>query len=659
MKASETNLQPIIEGAKQYVIPLFQRAYSWDTKEWDMLWDDLVELCEEGESRGHFIGSIVTMPTDAVPQGVSKFLLIDGQQRLTTIFILLTLLRDEAKTVDGSTLAQEIEETLLTNRFKQGNDVWKLLPTQADRAAFLQLLQTGNTSQQTRISKAAAFFRKRLRSPQAPNLETLKEIIVSKLVLVSIVLDRDDNPHLIFESLNAKGRPLSQADLIRNYFFMRIHADQQEQVYETSWEPMQERLGDSLTECIRHFLMKDGAIVKQSEVYFALKRRADDKPQQEVIDYLQEVAEFAGYYAKLLRPDEEASQKLRERMKRLNRMEVTVAYPFLLNVYDDYANQRIAEDDFAAIMDVVENFMLRRFVCAVPTNQLNKMFPPLYAQAAESVSLVEGVKETLRTKNYPRNAEFRERFVSSRLYNSGDRAAKTKLILERLEASFESKETVQYDNLSVEHVMPQTPTGWWKQHIGDDFETTHELLLHTIGNLTLTGYNSELSNADFSHKRQLFEDSHLNLNAWFRDQEEWNENTIRARANALAERALSIWKYFGPVGEEAPVVAQTVTGKTPSGVVILGQRLLVSSWREVAQKTLETIAELDQERFDEIVAEFPRFVAQSGEGFRSPRQLSNGTFMEVNLSASAINRFCIQAVEAAGLSPEDWFVETL
>jgi len=658
VKASETSLQPVIEGTKQYVVPLFQRTYSWDTKEWEMLWQDLIELCEDEDPRDHFIGSIVTMPTASVPQGIAKFLLIDGQQRLTTIFILLALLRDAAKTSNGSMLSQEIEETLLTNRFKQGNDVWKLLPTQADRKAFIQLLEVGDVAQQTRIAKAAAFFKRRLRSPEAPDLETLKKVIVDNLMLVSIVLDPDDNPHLIFESLNAKGKPLSQADLIRNYFFMRIHVDDQEQLYEKSWEPMQERLGDSLTECIRHFLMKDGAIVKKGEVYFALKERADGKSQQEVIVYLQEVSRFADYYAKLLQPDGESSPKLRERMKRLNRIEVTVAYPFLLNVYNDYANEQIDEDEFSDVMEVIENFMIRRLICRVPTNQLNKIFPALYAQASEADSLVEGLKESLRTKNYPRDTEFRERFVSSRLYTSGDRA-KTKLILERLESSFGNKEAVPYDNLSVEHVMPQMLTDWWRQHLGEDFEATHELMLHTIGNLTLTGYNPELSNADFPHKRQLFKESHLSLNKWFVDQEKWDEETILIRAESLAEVALSIWAYFGSIEDDAPTTAQTVTGTTPTSVVILGQRFSVSSWRDVAQKTLETVADLDQDSFEQILVSFPRFVAQSGDGFRSPRQLSNGDFIETHLSASDINKFCIQAVEVAGLSPEDWFVETL
>lgn len=175
MKASETSLQPVIEGTKQYVVPLFQRTYSWDAKEWDVLWQDLLELCEEENPRDHFIGSIVTMPTVSVPQGISKYLLIDGQQRLTTIFILLALLRDAAKISNGGMLAQEIDETLLTNRFKQGTDIWKLLPTQADRKAFTQLVETGEVTQQTRIAKAVAFFKRRLRAPEAPDPETLKK----------------------------------------------------------------------------------------------------------------------------------------------------------------------------------------------------------------------------------------------------------------------------------------------------------------------------------------------------------------------------------------------------------------------------------------------------------------------------------------------------
>ncbi len=237
-----------------------------------MLWDDLDELCQEENPRTHFMGSIVTYPTQSVPEDVTKYLLIDGQQRMTTVSLLLAAIRDRAKQLELEPLAPEIEQTLLRNIFKQGNDTYKLLPTQADRNPFIRIM-LGQPAEDGLILSAYRFFAKNMRTSDAASLEKLKRTIVNHLIVVSIVLERDDNPHLIFESLNAKGLPLSQADLIRNYFFMRIHVDEQDRLYEQYWKPMQQRLGDDLTECVRHFLMKDGANVKQGEVYFALKDR--------------------------------------------------------------------------------------------------------------------------------------------------------------------------------------------------------------------------------------------------------------------------------------------------------------------------------------------------------------------------------------------------
>lgn len=657
MKASETKLQPVIEGTKQYIVPLFQRTYTWDKKEWDTLWDDIVEISADEDGRDHFIGSIVTMPTHSVPEGVAKFLLIDGQQRLTTLYVLLSALRDAARILPG-TLADEIEEVLLTNRYKTGNDSFKLLPTQGDRQSFVEIIGGNSKPQEGQIARAYRFFERKLRGEPLPRLEVIKRTIVERLVLVSIVLDRDDNPYLIFESLNAKGRPLSQADLIRNYFFMRIHVEDQDPLYQTYWKPMQDDLGEDLTEYIRHFLMKDGAIVKQGDVYFALKERADkERGQQEVIAYLQLLVQYGTHYARLLRPDEESSSKIRHRMHRLNRIEVTTAYPFLLNLFHDRAQERLSEDELVEILDLLENFLVRRFVCGVPTNQLNKIFPALYSQASHSESLVDGVRESLRTKNYPRDAEFRERLVSSKLYGAGDRIERTKIILERLEASFDHKEAVPFDQLTIEHVMPQTLTAWWKEHLGPSWEITYETLLDTLGNLTLTAYNSPLSNEGMQHKREILGKSHLELNRYFASVSRWDEGAIRHRAATLADRALSIWRYFGLDGEDSNSSSEEVTGRSPVAVIIFGQRFAVGSWRDVAQRTLETVAELDEDRMLEIASQFPRLVGKDPSKFRSSRQLANGLFMEVHLSAAAIYRFCIQVAEVAELSSDDWQIE--
>ena len=539
MNAKETKIQPFIEGTKQFVVPLFQRPYSWEKKHWEDLWGDLIELYEEEQPRNHFMGSVVTMPAVSVPEGVTKYVLIDGQQRITTTLILLALIRDVAKTLPG-TLSVQIENLLLLNPYQEGNEQYKLLPTQIDRNSFTSIVKGENVTEETQITKAYRYFDKQLRSVAGLNLEKLRSIIVRNLVIVSIVLDTDDNPHLIFESLNAKGRALTQADLIRNYFFMRMHPAQQEAMYVKHWAPLQSRLTESLTECIRHYLMKDGSVVKQGEVFFTLKARADKKLQQEVLDYLVELVEFAGYYERFVNPEREPNHALRQRLERLNRIEITTAYPFLLNVYRDFDKSIITSEEAVEILDVLENFMIRRFVCGVPTNTLNKMFPLLYSQAKQHHRLVEGVCAILATKNYPKDVEFRESFALVKLYG-GDRGAKGRLILDRLEDSFGHKELVRPDNITIEHIMPQTLTDWWKAHLGDDWEVTHDLLLNEIGNLTLTGYNPQLSNADYHKKCGILKSSHLELNKYFDNTCEWSEAAIRQRGENLAARALTIW----------------------------------------------------------------------------------------------------------------------
>jgi len=657
MHASATKLQLIIEGTKQYIVPMFQRTYTWESREWDALWDDIIETASEPGARDHFIGSIVTIPTHAVPEGVTKYILIDGQQRLTTVYILLAAIRDAARSIPG-TLADEIDHVLLTNQYKTGTDSLKLYPTQGDRKSFVAIMGCTTQPEQSQIARAYKHFDRKLRSKDLPSLDVIKRTIVERLEVVSVVLDHDDNPHLIFESLNAKGQPLSQADLIRNYFFMRIDVSNQEHLYQTYWLPMQDALAGNLTEYIRHFMMKDGTSVRQGDVYSALKQRADGKhTQEEVVDYLRTLAEFAKYYVTLLRPSEESCVMIQKRMERLNRIEVTTAYPLLLNLLHDRAQGRHTSHEVADILDVLENYLIRRYVCNVPTNQLNKIFSAIYAQASQHHSIVDGIKEALRTRNYPRNAEFRDRLVSSKLYRAGVENGKPKIILEQLETSFGHKESVPSDNLTIEHVMPQTLTDWWKHHLGPDWEVAYETLLDTLGNLTLTAYNSPLSNAPFSHKKQILGQSHVELNSYFASVPNWDEAAIRRRAAELAERALSVWPYFG-LDAEAPTSSdQAVTGRAPKAVTILGQRYEVETWREVEQHTLETIALLDEDRMVEIISKYPKFVGKDPTAFRQSRQLASGLFIEVNLSADAIYRFCIQATEVAGLTSDEWQVD--
>lgn len=544
MQASETKLEQIIEGTKQYVVPLFQRPYSWKKTQWESLWNDLVELCEADNPRPHFMGSIVTMPTTAIPEGISKYLLIDGQQRLTTIFILLSALRDIAKTSDEE-LAEEINNTILVNPFKKGLDYYKLQPTQSDRGVFHEIIRLENPVGESDVSNCYSFFKKKIVQSNL-QLQRIKKIICRNLSLVSVVLSHDDDPYLVFEGLNAKGRPLTQADLIRNYFFMRIHADEQESVYEKYWEPMQKLLGDNLTEFIRHYLTKAGIVVNQSDIYFQIKDRIGTS---DALSYLKDLCVFSKYYAKLLDPNKEPEEDVSKYLNRLNRLELAIVHPFLLNCYEDWQQNHINKQEFINIIQILENFLLRRFVCNVQTQGLNRFFASLYLQISKNIEVnsnnfIDKLKVALQNQKYPKDADFRARLVDVELYG-GNRSGKCKLILESIEEFYKHRERVSFSELSIEHVMPQTLTDDWKVRLGEDWAITHELLLHTLGNVTLTGYNADLSNKSFESKKRRLKESNLELNKYFDSKDSWIKEDIEERAAILADISLQIWSYFG------------------------------------------------------------------------------------------------------------------
>lgn len=651
MQAKETKLQDIIEGTKQYVIPLFQRTYSWTEKEWDILWKDIVEISEMENPRTHFIGSIVNMPTVSVPEGVAKFLLIDGQQRITTIFIILVLLRNKAIENGKQRFAEEINNTLLVNQYKDGIDYYKLLPTQIDRIHFQALINQESGDETSQILKAYNYFEKKIKQ-SAFDSEKIKKIITANFSIVSIVLDADDNPYLVFESLNAKGRPLTQADLIRNFFFMRIHIDNQEAIYNRYWNPMQMQLGENLTEFIRHFLMKDGSIIKQNDVYYTLKEKVS---AHNATEYLGLLLQYSKYYNKFLNPALESDLVIQKYLKRLNRIEVTTAYPFLLNIYNEYEQNKIDKNSFVEILKTIENYLIRRFVCNIATNQLNKIFPPLYSQIVDSNSMLEELKSILQRKGYPRDSEFINRFKDAKFYGAGDRQIKTKLILESIEENFQHRETVSFEDLTIEHIMPQTLSPWWQNHLGNYWEETHELYLHTIGNLTLTAYNAQLSNDDFPQKKNIYKSSHLSINKYFENVSDWKKEDIEKRADELSKLAIEIWSYFGQ--QESMIPSNSTKGTSPKSVIILGQRFQVESWRDVLENTLNTIANLDIDKFNLIASKFPRLLGKDRSKFRAIRQLENEYFVEVNLSSQSIQKFCYQTIEECELSFDDWKLE--
>lgn len=654
MKANETIIQPMIEGKKQFVIPLFQRTYSWSNQQWKQLWEDILDTRFTDEQKSHFIGSIVSMSIDSAPHEVQKYLVIDGQQRLTTLTILLTVIRDLAKESHDIKLSEEIHENLLVNKWENNESYYKLLPTQVDRSVYKSFIDSNDCKLgKSSISQAYNYFRSKVKKSEI-ELKDIKTLVSSRLSLVSIVLASDDNPYLVFESLNAKGRPLTQADLIRNFFFMRTSQDKHEEVYRKYWKPMQDFYDDTLTEYIRHYLMIKGKYIRKNDVYMELK---DLVGSEDVIVHLEKLYQYSNYYRVITHPDIEPNEIVRRSLHRINRLEATTSYPFLLNLVALYKEDKLSVENLKDAISLLENYLIRRFVCNVPTNELNKIFPSLL-HIVEGVSgdeLLEKLKAHLQNRGYPKDQEFRDKLISRRLYGNGDRARKTKFILESIEESYKHKERINYDNLTIEHIMPQTITDSWKTALGEDRDDVHENYLHVIGNLTLTAYNSEMSNDSFQNKQTRLADSHLEINKAFRKLDNWGLEEIKTRTNNLTNRCLKIWSYFGSKRNEII----DVKGTTPRILTFMDKNYEVSSWKEVWVTTLNEIILIDGRNFALMNERYANLFSIYINKFKRRGLLGNDIYVNVDFSARDVKRLCLEVLELVGIAKKEWRVEVI
>ncbi len=665
METSVVNIQTLIGGLQQYIVPLFQRPYSWEKKHWDRLWDDLLEIATRDDYPTHFIGSIVTLQNPTTPGRIPTYLLIDGQQRLTTLFILLILLRDLLHQQGTDDIAEDIHD-LITNRRKKNDDYYKLMPTQWDRSAF-QALINQESFDDSQIIACYRFFKKQIiREINTLDLSKLKTVIDNQLQMVVINLDQNENAYLVFESLNNTAMDLSQADLIRNHLIMLIDADEttKKAIYDKYWVPMQEALDDDLTDFFRHFLMKWGGNVNKREVYHVLKTRLS-LSNSNVVAGLQELGKFARYYKRFISPERESDRQVQDYLSRLKQLKQTTCYPFLLNCYAAYEDGKLTRAEFLQVLDILENFLIRHLVCERKTNELKSLFASVYndiekARAVEGApSFIKALKDSLQKRNkYPNDAQFREALINSDFYGKKqERNDLTKVILERLEIRMNLKERSSFENLTIEHVMPRSLTDWWRTHLGDEADAIHDEYIHRLGNLTLTGYNSELSNRPFPEKKHIFTTSKISLNGYFGNITAWNAKEILIRTQDLTEQILNIWSYFGDLQSNTIDSKGDFTRKKPYHITFLGRRYSTNNWKDVMEQTFNLVAEVDPDGFRQF-ARGCAYIKDRHHHFISPRQLSNGYYIETNYSANEIYKRCEQAVRAIDLSGEDWVVDT-
>ncbi len=547
MKANAIKLLDFIGECQgnQFVIPIYQRVYSWEKEQCKQLWDDIVKTGGNDQMNGHFIGSILYV-LDGTTHSDNTLLIIDGQQRLTTITLLLTALRDH-----WSDKRKDIENHYLINSDKDGDKKFRLILSESDKDTLLYLIDKDRrkpSEPSLKIMENFKLFEEWI-SKNTNKLETIFKGL-EKLTIVWISLGKKDDPQLVFESMNSKGMELAQTDLIRNYIVMETEIEKKEGFYNKYWRAMEEDFKQNkklFDRFVRHYLtLKTREIPNINKVYVALK----DYRQKEGIgieDLLKDLQKYCGYFCQIVFK-KEADKDLNKDLGFLVDLEMDVIYPLLLELYSDYSDRVLSKDDFRRSIALIESYLFRRAVCGIHSNGLNKFFASFarYIQKDEYFKSLKAYFGLLTGgQRFPNDDEFKDCFITIDFYSF----QKRKYFFERLEnfdeKNFYRKERVYTHEYTIEHIMPQKLTEEWERDLGENFQEIHDKYLHTIGNLTLTGYNPEYSNKSFQEKRGMekgFKDSPLRLNQGLREGS-FGEEEIKKRANDLADLALKIWIY--------------------------------------------------------------------------------------------------------------------
>lgn len=553
MDARKGNIYEILNGNKQFLIPVYQRFYSWDTEQCKRLWNDIVEM-QKKRKVGHFVGSIVNIAETAMPTGVQKYMIIDGQQRMTTLTLLLLALRDYAtlNPEDKSINAQRINAMLLKNEYETGDDRYKLLLTETDRDILIDIVERKpiDDNRRSRILENYRYFAGKIADNELSAAEIYESI--GKLQIVNITLDRTvDDAQAIFESLNSTGKELSESDLIRNYVLMGLEPLEQTYVYEHLWRPMEQlfvyETQDTIMDAFfRHYLtMKTARIPKQGRVYEEFKLYHLNCEFGTIRELCQDLLEFAKYYTNIVFKRSNDT-KLKQLYEDIVELRMEVSYPFLLKIHHDCSEGLITEDDLKEILIYCISYVLRRNICDIPTNSMNKTFAT-FKNSIRNDDYMNSVKAFFvlqkTYKEFPDDDKFEASFVVHDIYNMRAR----NYILSRLE-NFDNKAPIVIENYTIEHIMPQNKnlSIEWQKELGSDWKEIQKQYLHTIGNLTLTAYNSEMSDRPFFEKMNMdggFKQSALRLNKYVVLQSEWNLTHIQERAKKLCDKAKLIWPY--------------------------------------------------------------------------------------------------------------------
>jgi hypothetical protein len=570
VQARQTQVTRVLYGSQQLRVPLYQRRYAWKDREWDYLWDDIAQLASDRKTvkaEMHFLGAVVLAKSPASATGSHDLLVIDGQQRLITISLLLCALRDSDFPLPNS-VRQRISRCLLVDTKSQKLGPLKrlkVLPTQFDQDAFSRLINRQQHDMTERITEGYMHFQDRLTRLDKDNDESVGGISVLQFALttldglecVYITAGPEDNVHRIFESLNNRGLPLTQFDLIRNYVFMRLSKNSEE-FYEYTWKPLEKRFSaQELTQLFWLDLVRDRPSITQRQTYVEQQKQLHRLTGQSLLKgAIEKIAARGDLWELILHPEKEPSQKVRIRLQRLKEWDTTTVWPILMYLLQRRHDGSADSHQIARAMLYVESYFVRRVVVGRATDNMNRVLlgaPPALNEVLDT-SVADALCRYLSPygKHWATDDELRRDGPGGRFYNHGKAHQKT-LILRWIEESLGDHEVSLADDLSIEHVMPQGLTPAWRAELRNgvgsakDLIGLHAQLLHTLGNLTLTGRNNEMSNKSFEDKKKILAKygSGLKMTQEVKGKKYWGPKEIRKRSDLMVERIIKAWP--GPV----------------------------------------------------------------------------------------------------------------